>query len=81
MDTGNFNPDDMMNRIQAQVNAQLGEVFREQVTTKCFNVCADVSKKQMTSRESDCVDRCLHRFVDAMNVVTETLANRSNRAF
>lgn len=47
----------MMARIEAQVNAQMSEVFREQVTDKCFVVCADVGKKQMSQREKDCVDR------------------------
>lgn len=70
---------EIMARIQAQVNAQLGEVVREQVTDKCFSVCADVSRKTMSPRESDCIDRCLHRFIDAMNVVTEALASRSDR--
>lgn len=71
--------EEIMARIEAQVNAQLGEVVREQVTDKCFSVCADVSRKTMSSRETDCIDKCLNRFIDAMNVVTETLANRSNR--
>lgn len=71
--------EEIMARIEAQVNAQLGEVVREQVTDKCFMICADVSRKTMSPRESDCIDRCLNRFIDAMNVVTETLANRSNR--
>lgn len=79
MSSSSMNADEMMGQIQAQVNAQMGEVFREQVTNKCFQVCADVSKKQMSSRESDCVDRCLNRFIDAMNVVTQALATRSNR--
>lgn len=59
---GNVNTHDMMARIEAQVNAQMSEVFREQVTDKCFVVCADVSKKQMSARETDCVDR----YVSAM---------------
>ncbi|CDF32990.1 unnamed protein product [Chondrus crispus] len=46
-----------MARIEAQVNAQMSEVFREQVTDKCFVLCADVGKKQMSQREKDCVDR------------------------
>ena len=112
MDGGNIDANDLMSRIEAQMNAQMSEVFREQVTEKCFNVCADTSKKQMSSRESDCIDkyvllflsctlshfeiiqsqlfltcfltiasfyRCMHRFIDAMNVITETLASRSNR--
>lgn len=54
---GHVNTNDMMARIEAQVNAQMSEVFREQVTDKCFVVCADVSKKQMSARETDCVDR------------------------
>lgn len=53
----NISPQDMMTRIEAQVNAQMSEVFREQVTDKCFVVCADVGKKQMSQREKDCVDR------------------------
>lgn len=70
---------EIMARIEAQVNAQLGEVVREQVTDKCFGVCADVSRKTMSSRETDCIDKCLNRFIDAMNVVTDTLASRSSR--
>ncbi|CAN8068844.1 unnamed protein product [Agarophyton chilense] len=81
MSSGDANVSEMMARIEAQVKAQMGEVFREQVTEKCFNVCADVSKKQMSSRETACVEKCLFRFIDAMNVVTEALANRSNRGF
>lgn len=76
---GSVNQQELMARIEAQVNAQLGEVVREQVTDKCFSVCADVSRKKMSSRETDCVDKCLHRFIDAMNVVTEALAQRSDR--
>lgn len=57
MDAGNMNANEIMARIEAQVNAQMSEVFREQVTDKCFSVCADVSRKQMSSRESDCVDK------------------------
>lgn len=71
--------EEIMARIEAQVNAQLGEVVREQVTDKCFAICADVSRKTMSARETDCIDKCLHRFIDAMNVVTEALANRSDR--
>lgn len=74
-----MSPEEMMARIEAQVNAQLGEVVREQVTDKCFSVCADVSRKSISSRETDCIDKCLHRFIDAMNVVTEALAKRSDR--
>lgn len=57
MDSGNIDANDLMSRIEAQMNAQMSEVFREQVTQKCFNVCADTSKKQMSSRESDCIDK------------------------
>lgn len=77
--SGGVSQEEIMARIEAQVNAQLGEVVREQVTDKCFKVCADVSRKAMSSRETDCIDKCLHRFIDAMNVVTEALASRSNR--
>lgn len=49
-----------MRRIEAQVNAQMGEVFREQVTDKCFSICADVDgrrRKEMSSWETDCIDK------------------------
>lgn len=52
-----MNTDEMMARISAQVNAQMSEVFREQVTDKCFSVCAEMSKKPMSARETDCVER------------------------
>lgn len=68
-----------MARIEAQVNAHISEAVREQLTDKCFSVCADVSRKQISPRETDCIDKCLHRFIDAMNVVTEALAKRSDR--
>lgn len=55
--SGDTSTHDMMARIEAQVNAQMSEVFREQVTDKCFVLCADVGKKQMSQREKDCVDR------------------------
>lgn len=74
-----MNQEELMARIEAQVNAQLGEVVREQLTDKCFSVCADVSRKQMSARETDCIDKCMHRFIDAMNVVTDALAKRSDR--
>lgn len=57
MSAGNMDVTEMMARVEAQVKAQMGEVFREQVTDKCFNVCADVSRKQMSSRETDCVEK------------------------
>lgn len=55
-----LNQDDVMRRIEAQVNAQMGEVFREQVTDKCFSICADVDgrrRKEMSSWETDCIDK------------------------
>lgn len=57
MESADIDVNDMMTRVEAQVKAQMGEVFREQVTEKCFNICADVSRKQMSSRETDCVDK------------------------
>lgn len=57
MDSSNMDTSEIMARIEAQVNAQMGEVFREQVTDKCFAVCADVSRKQMSSRETDCISK------------------------
>lgn len=61
-----------MARIEAQVNAQMSEVFREQVTEKCFSVCADVSKKSMSSRESDCLERCVT--VQCVSEMSESVA-------
>lgn len=78
MDSPSFNPDELKARIQDQVNAQMGEVFREQVTSKCFAVCVSSPAKSLSSRESACLDKCLDRFVEAMNLVTEALARRSS---
>lgn len=60
-----------MARIEAQVNAQMSEVFREQVTDKCFSVCADVSKKTMTSRESDCMERYVLEYTSVLCFETD----------
>lgn len=79
MADSSVNPDELMARIQAQVNAQMGEAFREQVTSKCFTICVPSPSKSLTTRESACLDKCLDRFVEAMNLVTQALANRSNR--
>lgn len=61
MSAGNMDVTEMMARVEAQVKAQMGEVFREQVTDKCFSVCADVSRKQMSNRETDCVEKYVNR--------------------
>ncbi len=74
-----MDPNELMARIQEQNNAQMGEQFREQVTGKCFKVCVTSPGKALTTREQTCIDRCLDRFVEAMNLVTEALANRSTR--
>jgi len=75
----NANPGELMEQIAAANAAQLGEAYREQVTNKCFAVCIGTPSKALTARESTCVERCLDRFTDAMNVVTEALAARSSR--
>lgn len=78
-DSERANPAELMERIAEANNAQMGEAFREQVTGKCFNACITHPSKQLSTKESSCVDRCLDRFVDAMNLVTEALASRSSR--
>lgn len=70
MDTSQLNQDDLMARIQAQVNAQMGEVFREQVTDKCFAVCVTSPSSSLTTRETT----CLHRYVHISTDSAETTA-------
>lgn len=79
MDPGGPSTDELMARVQAQVAAQMGEAFREQVTSKCFATCVPSPGRALTTREETCLDRCLDRFVDAMNLVTQALADRSAR--
>lgn len=51
-----------------------------QVTDKCFKTCVTSPSTSLSSRENSCMERCMDRFVDAMNVVTEALSDRSQRS-
>lgn len=79
MESGGPSTDELMARVQAQVAAQMSEAFREQVTSKCFASCVPSPGKALTGREEACLEKCLDRFVDAMNLVTQALADRSAR--
>jgi mitochondrial import inner membrane translocase subunit TIM13 len=72
-------PEELMARIEEQVHASIAESLREQVTDKCFKTCVTSPSKALSGRESTCMERCLDRFVDAMNVITTTLSERSQR--
>mmetsp|Transcript_4561 Transcript_4561/g.7986 ORF Transcript_4561/g.7986 Transcript_4561/m.7986 type:complete len:85 (+) Transcript_4561:394-648(+) len=74
-----------IHEVEGLVTAQLHARFAEQVaqlaSSKCFTACISSPGTALSSKESKCMENCVDRLVDAMNIVSATFARQSTSPF
>jgi len=66
-----------MQRYQQQLQLQYSQNILETVTEKCFHKCIVQPSSTLSTNDKDCLQRCMDRFVEAMNLVGRTLAEKN----
>ncbi|GJQ09096.1 hypothetical protein GpartN1_g887.t1 [Galdieria partita] len=83
MSTNNYSSsslsnEELMERFQRQMQLQYSQNVLETVTDKCFNKCIASPSSTLSTNEKECLQRCMDRFVEAMNLVGKTLAEKNS---
>mmetsp|Transcript_7847 Transcript_7847/g.23700 ORF Transcript_7847/g.23700 Transcript_7847/m.23700 type:complete len:80 (+) Transcript_7847:423-662(+) len=69
---------ELMARVETEMQANFSQNIVQIVTDRCFEKCVYSPGKELSNKEKDCTSKCMDRFIDAMNVISDTLRNRSN---
>mmetsp|Transcript_12177 Transcript_12177/g.50427 ORF Transcript_12177/g.50427 Transcript_12177/m.50427 type:complete len:80 (+) Transcript_12177:150-389(+) len=69
----------LMTMVESQNQLNMMAEVLETITVRCFEKCIYSPGKEMTSKEKDCSMKCMDRFVETMNIVSDTLRSRSNQ--
>ncbi|XP_052855773.1 mitochondrial import inner membrane translocase subunit Tim13 [Drosophila gunungcola] len=68
-----------LERIRQQiVLANIQELIRK-MTRRCFNTCIPRPGLELRSEERDCVDNCMDRFLDSVQMVSRQYFRRRSR--
>lgn len=70
--------EELKERFQRQMQLQYSQNVLETVTEKCFNKCIIHPSSTLSTNDKECLQRCMDRFVEAMNLVGKTLAEKSS---
>mmetsp|Transcript_3573 Transcript_3573/g.5560 ORF Transcript_3573/g.5560 Transcript_3573/m.5560 type:complete len:82 (+) Transcript_3573:100-345(+) len=65
-----------VNKVKAEVQAQMMQELVGKITESCFKKCTGKSGDGLDSREQSCLSNCVDRYFETMNVVNHTLASR-----
>ncbi|KDN35681.1 hypothetical protein K437DRAFT_260323 [Tilletiaria anomala UBC 951] len=62
--------------IKAQVTNELAMANAQQLIEKCYAKCVPSPGGSLSSKEQQCLSRCLERYFEAFNLVSSTYVRR-----
>ncbi|KAF0852666.1 mitochondrial inner membrane translocase subunit Tim13 [Andalucia godoyi] len=76
--TGKSEADEIVGRIREEMNQQAAQDLFQRVAEKCFAKCISKPGSKLDANDQACLARCEDRYIDAMNVISQALQDRSN---
>ncbi|WZN65757.1 mitochondrial inner membrane translocase subunit Tim13 [Chloropicon roscoffensis] len=63
---------DMMHQVKAELATAYAQEFYNTVRDKCFKACVTSPSSSLSSSERTCLERCVDRYVEATQVVSQS---------
>merc|ERR1712070_1223858 len=63
---------DMMHQMKAELATAYAQEFYNTVRDKCFKACVTSPSSSLSSSERTCLERCVDRYVEATQVVSQS---------
>mmetsp|Transcript_86849 Transcript_86849/g.169930 ORF Transcript_86849/g.169930 Transcript_86849/m.169930 type:complete len:83 (-) Transcript_86849:14-262(-) len=68
-----------LNQVRQQVQQQVMQDIMTKMTEKCFKLCTSKKGNGLDSSESHCIVNCMDRYMETMQVVTQSLEARQHK--
>mmetsp|Transcript_11242 Transcript_11242/g.10866 ORF Transcript_11242/g.10866 Transcript_11242/m.10866 type:complete len:80 (-) Transcript_11242:1095-1334(-) len=68
-----------LQQFRAELQNQMVQDLMNKMTDNCFKVCTGKRGENLDSTEKQCLNHCMDRYADTMNVVNQSLVNRQSR--
>jgi len=63
---------EMMHQVKAELATAYAQEFYNTVRQKCFKACITSPSSSLSSSERTCLERCVDRYVEATQVVSQS---------
>jgi mitochondrial import inner membrane translocase subunit TIM13 len=81
-DLSNLSPEQaqqVMQQVRQQGAMQAQQEILQSSSKKCFNMCVSSPGATLSNREQTCLAMCFDRYLEAMQVVSQSMSDRSNQ--
>tara|TARA_B110000971_G_C19900226_1_gene449580 strand:+ start:757 stop:999 length:243 start_codon:yes stop_codon:yes gene_type:complete len=79
MDMSKLSPEEsqqIVQKMEQEVAGQQLQTTIQSITSLCFKKCAGTSGEKLESREQQCSALCMDRYMDAMQVVVNSMQKK-----
>ncbi|KAG2486685.1 hypothetical protein HYH03_014615 [Edaphochlamys debaryana] len=66
----------IMEQVKTQLQMQMVQEFYQTVRDKCFKACLSQPGSSLSSKDQQCLSRCMDRYQEATNVVARVVLNQ-----
>mmetsp|Transcript_27686 Transcript_27686/g.65936 ORF Transcript_27686/g.65936 Transcript_27686/m.65936 type:complete len:83 (+) Transcript_27686:216-464(+) len=77
---GKVTKDSLIAQVKSEMETQLMQDIYNSITSKCFIKCVSRPADKLDKAEQVCLAKCVDRFVDSRQVVTDTMIDRGSRS-